>query len=141
MTLKDVILQAKTRGDIATILLSGTFGFVADAWVDILNFIDPLETGGVFSAVALGAKMTWEELTGKSRGKNATDKRANAVIRLIEESNVPDKSNIIKKINTDKGLYELEIISLEEFDNTLIDVINNVLRKQTETKIDPNQMI
>ena len=38
MTLKDVILQARTRGDIATILLSGTFGFIADAGIDILNF-------------------------------------------------------------------------------------------------------
>jgi len=134
MTLKDVILQAKTRGDIATILLSGTFGFIADAGIDILNFTDPLEAGGVFSAVAISIKMAWEELTEKSRNKNEANKKAKTVIGLIENSDTPDKSNIIEKINTDKRLYELEVISLEEFDNTLIDVINNVLRKQTKSE-------
>jgi|GEM_PF-1883740 len=134
MTLKGVILQARTRGDIATILLSGTFGFIADAGIDILNFIDPLEAGGVFSAVTISIKMAWEELTEKSRNKNEANKKAKTVIGLIENSDTPDKSNIIEKINTDKRLYELEVISLEEFDNTLIDVINNVLRKQTKSE-------
>jgi len=134
MTLKDVILQARTRGDIATALLSGTLGFIADAGIDILNFIDPLEAGGVFSAVTISIKMAWEELTEKSRNKNEANKKAKTVIGLIENSDTPDKSNIIEKINTDKRLYELEVISLEEFDNTLIDVINNVLRKQTKSE-------
>jgi len=124
MTLKDVILQARTRGDIATALLSGTLGFIADAGIDILNFIDPLEAGGVFSAVTISIKMTWEELTEKSRNKNEANKKAKTVIGLIENSDTPDKSNIIEKINTDRRLYELEVISLDEFDNTLIDVIN-----------------
>ncbi len=130
MTLKDVILQARTRGDIATILLSGTLGFVTDAGLDILNFADPLEAGGVFSAVTISLKMAWEELTEKSRNKNEANKKAKTVISLIENSDNPDKSKIIEKINTDKRLYELEVITLEEFDKTLIDVINNVLRKQ-----------
>jgi len=134
MTFKDVISQAKTRGDIAVILLSGTFGFVVDAWLDILNFIDPLQTGGVFSAVALGTKMIWEELTEKSRNKNEANRKAQTVIGLIENSDISDKSKIIEKINTDKHLYELKTISLEEFDRTLIEVINNVLRK--EIKLD-----
>ena len=74
--------------------------------------------------------MAWEELTEKSRNKNEANKKAKTVIGLIENSDTPDKSNIIEKINTDRRLYELEVISLDEFDNTLIDVINNVLRKQ-----------
>jgi len=78
--------------------------------------------------------MAWEELTEKSRNKNEANKKAKTVIGLIENSDTPDKSNIIEKINTDKRLYELEVISLEEFDNTLIDVINNVLRKQTKSE-------
>lgn len=121
MTLKDVILQARTRGDIATILLSGTLGFVTDAGLDILSFTDPLEAGGVFSAVTISLKMAWEELTEKSRNKNEANKKAKTVISLIENSDNPDKSKIIEKINTDKRLCELEVITLEEFDNTLID--------------------
>jgi len=139
MTLKDVISQAKTRGDIAVVLLAGTFGFVADAGLDFLNFIDPAQTGGVFSTSALGIKMAWEELTRTSRDKSDVNEKANAIIKLIESGHNPDKSNIIEKINTDRRLYELEIISLDEFYNALTDVINNVLRKQTETKIDPRQ--
>ena len=124
MTLKDVILQAKTRGDIAIVLLAGTVGFVADAGLDFLNFIDPGQTGGVFSTSALGIKMAWEELTRKSRDKNELNEKVNTIIKLIESGNNLDKSKIIEKINTDKRLYELEVISLDEFDNTLIDVIN-----------------
>ena len=124
MTLKDVILQAKTRGDIAIVLLAGTVGFVADAGLDFLNFIDPGQTGGVFSTSALGIKMAWEELTRKSRDKNELNEKVNTIIKLIESGNNLDKSKIIEKINTDRRLYELEVISLDEFDNTLIDVIN-----------------
>jgi len=130
MTLKDVILQAKTKGDIAIVLLVGTFGFVADAGSDFLPFMESGQTGGVFGTSALGIKLAWEELTRISRDKNNADKKSNTIIKLIESSDNPDKSKIIEKINKDKRLYELEVITLEEFDNTLIDVINNVLRKQ-----------
>ena len=82
----------------------------------------------------MGIKMAWEELTSKSRGKKNVYKKTNVIIKLIESDDTPDKSKIIEKINTDKRLYELEVITLEEFDKTLIDVINNVLRKQTKSE-------
>lgn len=113
--------------------MAGTFGFVADAGLDFLNFIDPTQTGGIFSTSALGFKMAWEELTKKSKGKNDINEKSNAIIELVENDDNPDKLKIIEKINTDKRLYELEVISLEEFDNTLIHVINNVLRKQIKS--------
>ncbi len=129
MTLKDIISQAKTRGDVAVMLLAGTFGFVMDAGADILNFIDPAQTGGVFSTGALGIKMAWEELTKRSRGKKSVYEKADAITKLIEDGDNPDKTKIIEAVNKGKQLYELQIISLDEFDNTLTEIVNTILKK------------
>lgn len=67
MDFKDILGDLTSPGDTATVLLAGTLGFVLDAGLNIVGFLEPGYVGFTFASSALGLKRAWEANWGHKR--------------------------------------------------------------------------
>ena len=127
MEFGDAIKQIKTRGDVAVVLIAGTAGFMLDAALNVFGFLSPGLAGGACATGALGLKVAIEELIEKGKNKRELLKKSDSIIKFLDK----DKhEKIIKRIGDDKKYFLEEIISEEEFQKTLNNVIKEYLREQ-----------
>ena len=62
LSVKDVLSQATSKSDVATILLAGTAGFIADAALGFGDVFSPGIAGCLSVCGALGIKRAWESV-------------------------------------------------------------------------------
>jgi hypothetical protein len=55
-----LIGDVSSPGDLATVLLAGTVGFVIDAGLSVFGFLSPGQTGILAASSALGIKKAWQ---------------------------------------------------------------------------------
>ncbi|HET7160591.1 MAG TPA: hypothetical protein VFI62_16445, partial [Burkholderiales bacterium] len=72
---KQLLSTLTTPGDTATVLLAGTAGFVLDAGLNIVGFLEPGYVGFTFATTALGVKRAWEA----GRQQRALESRARSM--------------------------------------------------------------
>lgn len=90
--IKALLDKAQTAGDVATIVLAGTAGFVADAGLNFVGFLSPGYVGFAAASTAFGLKKS-VEAAGKDHAlqkarKHARDEqmqRARNLLHLFQQ--------------------------------------------------------
>lgn len=83
--LRDLLKQASEPSDIATILLAGTAGFVIDAGLNVVGFLEPGIVGLTFATTALGAKQAYTAASKDRKARHAADKKRDEQIRKAKQ--------------------------------------------------------
>jgi len=99
---KELLVKVSTPGDIASILLAGTVGFVVDAGLDPFDFLSGPQTGIVAAGLALGVKKVAEAEIDRRRevekAKRERELLHDAAKRCREKAD-----NLLKILNDDQG--------------------------------------
>jgi hypothetical protein len=135
-TIKEVFDKAETKSDVATVLIFGTAGFVLDAGLNIVGFLEPGLVGVAAASGALGIKKTWESAFAKRRARKEEEEqrkkeitRAESLLELLSQHQHED---LTKRFKEEVEFFKKEIISIDEFRAS----INEVLKKYRERSTD-----
>lgn len=83
---KEVLATATGPGDLAVVLLAGAVGFVADAALNVVGFLEPGYTGITCASTALGVKKALEARFGgeERRMRRRALDRARRLRRILD---------------------------------------------------------
>lgn len=126
---KDVLSKASSKGDVAVVLIAGTAGFLIDAGLNAIGFLEPGAVGVTFASGALGIKKGIEASTEKSRTKKRERKEFEERVARLQQ--LLDKQAAVVAVQTltrDAELYGLGLLSKEEFEKGLAQLVEK-LRK------------
>jgi len=87
---KALLAEVSTPGDMATVLLVGSAGFVVDAGLNAIGFLSPGAVGVTAASGALGIKKSYEagRKTRMARWQaQAAQERASKAMRYLERTN------------------------------------------------------
>jgi uncharacterized membrane protein YhiD involved in acid resistance len=149
--LTKVFDKASTTGDIATVLVFGTAGFLVDAGLNAVGFLEPGVVGITAASGALGVKKSIEAaLTGRRKRKDEEQKRikeekekqeehineqANSERKLRFEINRASElhsllsedqqhENLVRRLETEIRLFRADIIDINAFKNSIDEIVN-----------------
>lgn len=131
---KDIMSKASSKGDVAVVLIAGTTGFLIDAGLNAIGFLQPGAVGITFASGALGLKRGIESITEKRRAKKIEKQKQVNYKREIEDKvehlktlldNLNDSTskNIL---NEDFELYNLGLLSMEDFEASLSKIVEMI---------------
>lgn len=83
-----LLKQASGPGDIATILIAGTAGYVVDAGLNAVGFLEPGIVGVTAASAALGIKKTIDANRARAREEKARDATVAQQYALVESRGV-----------------------------------------------------
>lgn len=122
--LKDLLSKAETKADTATILISGTVGYILDAQLNILGLIEPGICGILFASGSLGIKKSIEDKILKRKTRSALIKKSNEVIKYINENQIDFIE--ISEIKSKQSLFKSELLSIEKFSAFLEAIVSKL---------------
>lgn len=97
----------RSKGDSAAVLVGGGLGYVADAGLDVANFMEAGPTGLAAAALTLGAKNMVDLVSARRRRRRRAqrllDRAADVVERLTERSRLDDAERLKDEIELSKA--------------------------------------
>jgi hypothetical protein len=126
--------KASSPGDMATILIFGTAGFVLDAGLNVVGFLEPGYVGISAASGALGIKKAAEAALGRHRERKALEqrrwnekKRARNLLGLLNKENrCPE---LVQRLQRELELFESEIVDVDAFKTSIDEIINGYLSR------------
>lgn len=126
MNFDETLKQVKTRSDLAIFLAAGTTGFLLDAGLNIMAFLESGAAGAACATGALSIKIAIEELIKNNQGKKTLIKKSDAIHELLNGFNLNSKKRIIKKLSLNRELYLKNMTTKEEFNAVLNDIVKQL---------------
>lgn len=136
MNFDETLKQVKTRSDLAIFLAAGTTGFLLDAGLNIMGFLEPGAVGAACATGALSVKIAIEEFLKNSREKKILVKKSESILKLLNESNLKSKQKIIKKMALNRNLYLKNLITIEEFNAALNHIVEQMIANSENSEND-----
>jgi hypothetical protein len=87
----DVLGRTRTKGDVATVLIAGTAGYLVDAGLNSVGFLEPGIVGIVSASGMLGLKQGVEALAENRRARAIMDEGNPPQVRAGEEDRRVDE--------------------------------------------------
>ncbi|MEU4338939.1 hypothetical protein AB0F59_30535 [Micromonospora lupini] len=142
-SVNDVLDRVSSPGDMATVLLAGTAGFLVDAALNLVGFLSPGAAGIAAASAALGLKKALEA----GRGRHAETKRvafgkAEAIRRgeaLREVLRGSDRFDLQRRLFRATTLYEagaLSDVRLQDEYNFVVSEIMDVDIEEQHQRVD-----
>lgn len=131
---KDVISKASSKGDVAVVLIAGTTGFLIDAGLNAIGFLQPGAVGITFASGALGIKRGIEAMTEKKRAKKIEKQEQDNDKKQMEDK-VENLKKLLHKLNDndpqetldkDLELYNLGLLAKDEFETSLSQIVERI---------------
>jgi hypothetical protein len=134
--LKKILEQATTPADMAVVLIAGTAGFVLDAGLNVIGFLEPGFVGVAAASGALGLKKAAEAgLAKRGEQKSQKQKRGDEIKRAKELQSLLSKDDrhqsLSKRLGRELELFELGIINIDDLKASVDEVIKTY-RNQSE---------
>ncbi len=134
--LKKILEQAATPADVATVLIDGTAGFVLDAGLNFVGFLEPGYVGVVAASGALGLKKAIEAGLAKRREQKAQEqKHEKEKKRAAELQSLLSKDEryqpLAWRLRRDIELFELNIINVDDL-KASVDEVTKAYRDLSE---------
>lgn len=123
--IEEILSQAKTKSDFATILLCGSVGYLLDAQLNILGLIEPAVVGPLFATSGLGLKKAIEASFNSSFERKKAISKAIKVIAQLKKNDLIDIS-----IKVEKNLELFKNKLLEE--SHFLEFLNQVIKDHLE---------
>jgi hypothetical protein len=124
--LKDLLGQASSPGDMATILLAGTVGFVLDAGLNAVGFLSPGYTGITAATTALGLKKGWQATKAKRKQLAAAKHSARNAQSFLEYLEKGNHHSLAARIQEELELYDRGLIDNEGLQAVIVSVIEEL---------------
>jgi len=118
----------------ATILIFGTAGFVVDAGLNVVGFLEPGYVGISAAAGALGVKKAAEAALGRRRERKILyqrhqdeEMRANHLSVLLSEP--VHHADLVQRLQRERGLFESGIVDVDTFGSSIDQIISDYRSK------------
>ena len=121
MDYKDLLGDLTSPGDTATVLLAGTVGFVLDAGLNMIGFLDPGYVGFTFASSALGLKRAWEANGGRKRAQ--VKKKGQRIRALMMQV---DRGDLVQELDRELLLLEAGAHTPERADQLITEIANRI---------------
>ena len=126
--LKDVLRHVSDPADVAVVLIAGTAGFLIDAGLNAVGFLEPGYVGVATASGALGMKKAVEATVAKGRVARArrreleqAERKAGSLLVLLREKGHGD---LMGRLEREVELFRAEIIDLESFESNVGKVVD-----------------
>lgn len=133
--LRDLLKQTSEPSDIATILLAGTAGFVIDAGLNLVGFLEPGIVGLTFATTALGAKQAYAAASKNRKVRQAADRKRDEQIRkakqLIEVFEGESRLDLAQAVRRELKLLESGAITGENAEGALTAIVQRYRDSQS----------
>lgn len=138
MTIKEVWDKAKTKGDVATVLIFGAAGFVVDAATTLHGVISPGYFAGSAAAAALGAKNGIEAWADSSKRKKterslADTAKTRAERAVAELGSNPALRKEVTRLENEIVLFEKGFSSIEQLEKATEEFFNAYRKSDPST--------
>ena len=103
--LQQILNKVSTPGDLATVLIAGTAGYIVDAGLNAVGFLEPGLVGAFSASGALGLKKSVEAARNKKKAMREQLKRAKRLTVLLAEEQM---SELVKALEIEMQIAEIE---------------------------------
>lgn len=128
---KDILSKTSSKSDVAVVLIAGTTGFLIDAGLNFIGFLQPGAVGVTFASGALGIKKGIEAFTEKKKikkleakkleeEKNELQTRIRQLLQLLKDE------TSIEILEEDYKLYNLGLLSKEDLEVSVAKIIQTI---------------
>ena len=108
--------------DLAVFLGAATAGYLLDAGLDIIEFLDSGNAGLSFATGALGIKKGMDGLLAKWKSKRKAWNRSQHLRSMLE--NEPEKHrHLMQQLTREEQLFQSDIIPADDFEKSLNEII------------------
>jgi hypothetical protein len=105
MTFEEALKKAKSKGDVATILICGSGGFLVDVLTSLHGFISPGYFAGAAATAGLGLKNAVDAGLAHRRATKASDRRSEGAL---------DRAQRVMVMLSADGSFPAEVTALEK---------------------------
>lgn len=126
--LKKVLDQVSSPADMAVVLVSGTAGFLVDAGLNAVGFLEPGYVGVTAATGALGMKKSIDAFTARRRSRSAREQQVRAIQRKVDRLHALLESSghqdLRQRLTREHNLFAESITDLESFEDhfqTIVD--------------------
>jgi hypothetical protein len=142
---KELLDRASTSGDIATILLAATAGFVADAGLNFVGFLSPGTVGIASATAALGAKKAWQGARESRKERHVTvshepihpihrAEELDRYLRIQGADGLP--TDVYEEFIHDRDLYGHNLIDEAQLNSTIDTVVAEIRKVRGRSAVD-----
>jgi hypothetical protein len=114
---KDLLEKVSTRGDLATVLIAGTAGYLLDAGLNLIGFLEPGIVGVLSASGALGVKKAieagWERHPSEKYEQKALAQQKVRAARLMDLLEREGRNDLATKLRREINLIETGVITPE----------------------------
>jgi hypothetical protein len=126
--LQRFIDQVSNPADLATVLIAGTAGFLVDAWLNFIGFLEPGYVGIIAASIALGLKKA-VEASLKTRRLRERAKNLLALLRNSQKDELvkrnSQKDELVKRLEKEIELFNKGIIHTNDFQASVGEIIKS----------------
>jgi hypothetical protein len=126
--LKKLLEQVSDPADAATVLIAGTAGFLVDAGLNVVGFLEPGYVGITAAAGALGVKKAAQAGLAKRREQKAREQNREAEKKRAKElrtllSDEEKYQDLAQRLQQELKLFEAGIIDAEELKASVNEIV------------------
>lgn len=118
--LRGVLESISDPADLAVVLICGTAGFLVDAGLNAVGFLEPGYVGMTAATGALGLKKGIEIGFSKIRQGKRERRRAASLIELLEEEG---HHALVYRLQRDLELFESGVVDVDSFRANVTEVV------------------
>lgn len=128
-SLSELFNRASSPGDLATLLLAGTAGFLVDAGLNAVGFLSPGAVGITSASAALGVKKSWEASNSRRRTARRLRQALSRAERLYAYLKQNGEDLLALEIQREVDLCREQISSENHLENTIDSVLERLRGK------------
>lgn len=128
--LKKILEQVSDPADAATVLIAGTAGYLVDAGLNVVGFLEPGYVGITAAAGALGVKKAVDASLARRRERKAREqnrgdekKRAKELLSLLGDEE--KYQGLTQQLERELKLFEAGIIEVEELKARINEIVKD----------------
>jgi hypothetical protein len=132
--IKDLLNKVETKSDLATVLIFGTSGFLLDAGLNVVGFLEPGLVGVAAASGALGIKKAAESALAKRSEQKEKEKRLDEETKRATELRAllgddTTHQDLAQRLELELKLSESNIIDADALKTSVEDIIKEYRRR------------